>query len=217
MCLPRGPFTPSGFSPNSLKLNERKTTAILVSDTPPVAKEDHLSPQRDAVQECGAHSHSGCTYVAVSEGATEVGGCGGGGRWVEDGDSVHDMHTERKRGGERDKGRRRAYRPLQLQHRRFPRLILKDALGLCAVLPGVYLFIRGLPLVPVERRVTGRGGERDGTEPILIKLSPWQPAEAKMFFFSNLNMMSAPVIPAPSPPVSLSSSNDGLTENPIHA
>lgn len=60
-------------------------------------------------------------------------------------------------------GGRRAYRSLQLQHRRLPRLVLKDAPGLGAVLPGVHLLIRGLPLVPV-------GGEGRGRrEPILIK------------------------------------------------
>lgn len=108
-------------------------------------------------------------------GGGDGGGGGGGG-----GELTRHAHkkTERERGSDRERetGRRLAYRSLQLQHRRFPRLVLKDALGLGAVLPGVYLFIRGLPLVPMERRVTGRGGVWDGREPILIKLSPWQPA-----------------------------------------
>lgn len=110
--------------------------------------------------------------------------CGGGGWWVED-ESRLTQHADRekKRVREREgkgegerKRKRRTYRPLQLQYRRFPRLILKDALGLCTILPGVYLLIRGLPLVPVERRVSARGGVWDGREPILIKGSPWQPA-----------------------------------------
>lgn len=36
--------------------------AILVSDTPPAASQDHLSPQQDTFQECGAHGNSGYTY-----------------------------------------------------------------------------------------------------------------------------------------------------------
>jgi len=79
------------------------------------------------------------------------------------------MHTERRVETEREGIRRLTYLSLQLQHRRFPWLVLEDALGLGAVLPGVYLFIRGLPLVPVERRVSGRVGVWDGREPILIK------------------------------------------------
>lgn len=48
-----------------------------------------------------------------------------------------------------------SYLSFQFQHRRFSRLVLEDALGLGTVLPGVYLFVRGLPVVPVG----GRGGE----------------------------------------------------------
>lgn len=148
--------------------------AILVSDTPTAAKQDHLSPQQDTLQECGTHGESGHADVAsraITEAATRELRYRGGG-WV--GlmvrgvvDSSHDMHIERKR--DRETGRQPAYRSLQLQHRRFPWLVLKDALGLRAVLPGIYLFIWGLPLVPVERWMSERGGVWDGREPILIK------------------------------------------------
>lgn len=40
--------------------------AILVSDTPPAASQDHLSPQQDTFQECGAHGNSGYTYSTSS-------------------------------------------------------------------------------------------------------------------------------------------------------
>lgn len=155
--------------------------ALLVCDTPPLPSaiicHRNRTPWRNAV-----HKTIQDTQVAVravSEAATHpraqiqrwwVGVCVVG---VERGTAYTDMHTERRRErggvGGVQAGRRLAYRSLQLQHRRFSRLVLKDALGLGAVLPGVHLFIRGLPLVPVWRRVSGRGGVWDRREPILIK------------------------------------------------
>lgn len=85
--------------------------------------------------------------------------------WGGGGVSLHNVQTERDRARERGMERKRkrlAYRPLQLQHRRFPRLVLKDTPGLGSVLPGVYLLIRGLPLVPVEKVAVSEGMCRGG-------------------------------------------------------
>lgn len=74
--------------------------------------------------------------------------------------AAHTTCTPTGTGRERERMKKTsglAYRPLQLEHWWFPRLVLKDALGLRAVLPGVYLFIRGLPLVSVKRRATLSG------------------------------------------------------------
>lgn len=67
--------------------------AILVSDPPLPPKQDHLSPQQDTLQECGAHGDSGYTYNAVravSEAATRElryrGGEWGCAWWVESGE-----------------------------------------------------------------------------------------------------------------------------------
>ncbi len=154
--------------------------AILVSDTPllpsRIVCHRNGTPFRNVVHMAiqATHTSPSELLVKLPPGSldTEVVGGGLEGGWS-GGQLTQHAHRkkerERERARKRQTGRRLAYRSLQLQHRRFPRLVLKDALGLGAVLPGVYLFIRGLPLVPVERRVSGRGGVWDGREPILIK------------------------------------------------
>lgn len=86
--------------------------AIFVSDTPPAAREDHLSTQRDTLQECGAHSDSDSTYMLVkvppASFDTEAGGCvcweGAEGGW-RTGQITQHAHRQKVRERERERNR----------------------------------------------------------------------------------------------------------------
>lgn len=153
--------------------------AILENDTPPhthtplprrIICHRNRTPFRNVVHMANQATQTLPPELLVKLPLGELRYRGGGwGGWRVEWVTAHTTCTQEERERDIETDRQPAYRSLQLQDRWFPWLVLKDALGLRAVLPGIYLFIWGLPLVPVERWMSGRGGVWDGREPILSK------------------------------------------------